>query len=100
MFADLYVVTAVSNYERYKSRYRLYRDFEKRCLDAGAKLYTVEAAFGERPHEVTNRDNPQHIQLRTSSQLWHKEQMINIGISRLPSDWKYMAWVDCDVVFA
>lgn len=100
MFADLHVVTAVANPERYKSRYNLYRDFEKRCLDAGAKLHTVEAAFGERPYEVTTHDNPNHTQLRTNSQIWHKENLLNIGISRLPKDWKYVAWVDCDVAFA
>jgi hypothetical protein len=100
MFADLHVVTAVSNPERYQSRYRLYRDFEKRCLDAGAKLHTVEVAFGDRPHEVTTADHPCHTQLRTKSQIWHKENLLNIGISRLPKDWKYVAWVDCDVAFA
>jgi hypothetical protein len=26
--------------------------------------------------------------------------MLNIGFSRLPHDWKYAAWIDCDVVFA
>ncbi len=100
MFADLYVVSAVSNPERYRSRYVLYKDFEKRCIDAGAKLYTVETAFGERPHIITQAGNPQHVQLRTSSQIWHKENMLNIGVSRLPHDWKYVAWIDTDVLFA
>lgn len=100
MFADLYVVTAVSNPERYRSKYALYKDFEKRCIDAGAKLYTVEAAFGDRPHVITNTDTANHIQLRTSSEIWNKENLINIGISRLPNDWKYVAWIDCDITFA
>lgn len=100
MFADLHVITAVSNPERYQSRYKLYREFEKRCLDAGAKLHTVEVAFNNRPHEITCADNPCHTQVRTRSQLWHKENLLNIGISRLPKDWKYVAWIDCDVAFA
>jgi hypothetical protein len=43
---------------------------------------------------------PCHIQLRTKSQIWHKENLLNIGMSRLPHDWKYVAWIDCDVLFA
>ena len=31
--------------------------------------------------------------------MWHKERLINIGITGLPPDAKYVAWVDCDVVF-
>lgn len=100
MFADLHVIAVVSNPERYRSRYTLYSDFEKHVIDSGAKLYTVEAAFGERPYAVTCANNPMHIQLRTSSQIWHKENMINLGTHRLPHDWKYMAWVDADVHFA
>lgn len=100
MFADLHVVTAISNPERYRSRYSLFKNFEKHVLDSGAKLYVVEAAFGERPHAITTANNPNHIQLRTSSEIWHKENMLNIGISRLPSDWKYVAWIDADITFA
>jgi hypothetical protein len=39
-------------------------------------------------------------QLRTFEELWHKENMINIGIQNLPNDWEYVAWIDADVTFA
>ncbi len=100
MIAPLYVVTAVFNPERYRSRYRLYWDFEKHVIDSGGQLFTVEAAFGERPFEVTRPDEPNHIQVRTDSEIWLKENLLNIGVSRLPKDWKYVAWVDADVHFA
>lgn len=98
----LYVVTCISNPIRYRSRYLLYKDFEKRVIDAGAKLYTIEAAFGERPFEVTRPDNTRNIQLRLSGgdELWHKENLLNIAIQRLPSDWAYLAWIDADLEFA
>jgi hypothetical protein len=98
--AKLYVVTAISNPKRYQSRYKLYENFAKMVNDAGAIPYTVETAFGHRPHIITQKDNAQHIQLRTSHELWHKENMLNIGFSRLPSNWEYAAWIDADVVFA
>jgi hypothetical protein len=96
----LYVVTAISNPCRYRSRYNLYRGFEKHCADGGAILYTVEMAFGGRPFEVTDVCNPRHIQVRGDDELWHKENLLNIGIGRLPAEAKYVAWIDADVEFA
>jgi hypothetical protein len=98
--APLYVVAPISNPSRYRSRYALYRDFEKYIADAGAVLYTVEAAYGDRDFAITDPANPRHVRLRTSHELWHKENLINIGVSRLPADWKYVAWIDADVRFA
>lgn len=98
--APLYVVTPIVNPSRYRSRYALYRDFAKHVTDAGAVLYTVEAAFGDRAFEIIEDGNPNHIRLRTGHEVWHKENLINIGVSRLPADWKYVAWIDADVRFA
>ena len=97
---QLHVITMISNPIRYASRYRLYRDFEARVVAAGATLWTVEVAFGERPHAVTSPGNSCHLQLRTSTELWHKENALNLLAARLPLDWKYMAWIDADVAFA
>src|SRR4030095_1629869 len=98
--SPLYVVTVVENPNRYYSRYKLYQAFEKHVEESGAILYTVELALRDRHFEVTDHCNPRHIQLRTTSQIWHKENMLNIAISRLPSDWEYVAWVDADLQFA
>lgn len=98
--ATLYVVVPIINPSRYRSRYALYKAFEKYITDAGAVLYTVEAAYGDREFEVTDPANPRHIRLRTHHEVWHKENLINIGVSRLPADWKYVAWIDADVQFA
>jgi len=95
----LYVIAVISNPARYKIRYELYRAFEKHVRDSGGILYTVELAFGDRDWEVTEADDPHDIQLRTTDELWHKENMINLGIQRLPLDWKYVAWIDADVTF-
>ncbi len=98
---QLHVVTAIANPARFHSRWALYRDFERHVLATGATLTTVEVAFGERKHEVTEAGNPRHIQLRTSHELWLKENLLNIGISRLPSapEARYIAWVDADIQF-
>jgi hypothetical protein len=98
--AKLYVITPIINPQRYNSRYKLYKKFEKMVNDSGAVLYTIEAAYGNRPFQVTTSDNPQNIQVRTISELWHKENMINVAVQRLPSNWEYVAWIDADVAFA
>ena len=94
------VVAVVSNPCRYRSRYDLYRAFERHMHASGVRLTTVELAFGERPWEVTEPDNPRHVRLRTAYELWHKENLINLGVQHLPRDWKYVAWIDADVSFA
>lgn len=100
MEEPLYVVTAVSNPCRYRSRYNLYRAFEKRVCDAGAILHTVEMAYGHRPFEVTHAGDPRNVQVRCTDELWHKENLLNIGIGRLPAEAKYIAIVDADMLFA
>ena len=95
----LYVVTTVFNSQRFRSRWRLYEDFAKMVHESGAILYTVEVAFGERDFAVTQPGNPRHIQLRTNHEVWLKENAINVGVSRLPLDWRYVAWVDADCRF-
>nr|WP_294517263.1 hypothetical protein [uncultured Rhodopila sp.] len=61
--APPYVVTPIINPSRYRSRYAQYRDFE-----------------------ITNRHNTNHIQVRTNQENRHKENLINLGVSRLPPD--------------
>ena len=96
----LYVVTCISNPVRYKTRYDLYRKFAKHMADSpNVELYTTEMAFGNRAFEITERDNPRHIQVRSFYELWHKENMLNLAIQRLPEDWEYVAWIDADILF-
>lgn len=97
----LYVIGVVSNPARYNSRYRLAREWIKAMKNTkGVGLCMVESAFGDHMHEVTEEGASNHHQLRTRSEIWAKESMINLGVKNLlPSNWKYMAWIDCDVFF-
>ena len=98
---QLLVIAVVSNPVRYKSRYELYRKFAEDMGRSGALMITVEMAFGERPFAVTQKDNPLHVQLRSVDELWHKENMINIGANyglQIFPDARYIAWIDADVL--
>jgi hypothetical protein len=57
-------------------------------------------AFGNRPFEVTNKNDLRHVQVRGHDELWHKENLLNIGFRHICQMWpdaEYFAWVDADV---
>jgi hypothetical protein len=97
----LHVVAVLSNPCQYKKRVSLMRDFMRRMeFENHVVLYIVELAYGNQPFSITSPLCPRHLQLRTSVPLWHKENMINIGIRQLlPPDWKAVAWIDSDIDF-
>ncbi len=100
---DFHVVTMISNPVRYSSRYELFKKFKHHMEKSGViHLHVVEVQNGERAFQVTEKDNPYHIQLRTIDELWIKENAINLAINRLTPrfpDWKYVAWIDADIKF-
>ncbi len=96
----LYVITCISNPRKYKSRYKLYREFKEYMSTVkGVELYTVEHAFKDRPFEITEAGDPYAIQVRGDQEFWHKENLLNIGLQHLPKEAKYIAWIDADVRF-
>lgn len=60
----------------------------------GATILVVECVLEGIPFGVTNATNPLHIRLTTPSPIYLKQNLINVGVSKLPSDWKYVAWID------
>ena len=97
----LYVITPIFNPQRYRTRWKLYNNFEKYILDSGAHLITIECTFGERAKAITEIVNDRHtiIHVQTKSEIWLKENLINLAIQRLPENWKYVAWIDADIQF-
>lgn len=98
--SPLHVIAVVSNPIRYATRYRLFREFEARMkLEPDVVLHTVELAYGHRPFEVTTEGAPRQYQYRSHEELWHKENLINLGIQQVPPSAEYIAWIDTDVSF-
>jgi hypothetical protein len=97
--SQLHVISVISNPVRYKSRTRLFQDFMNRNQTSGATHWYIEAAFGDRPFEVTNALDPHHIQVRCDHEIWIKENMVNKAVSMLPKDWEYVMWMDGDIEF-
>lgn len=96
----LHVVTCISNPARFKTRYKLYREFERRMLENPVvELWTAEMAFGDRPFEITENDNIHHLQVRSTDELWQKENLLNLMVQKIPNDGNPVAFIDADVQF-
>jgi hypothetical protein len=44
-------------------------------------------------------DSPHITTVHTDSLLWHKESLLNKVIGELPAKYKYVFWIDADVIF-
>ena len=95
----LWVIAVLNNPSRFKRRVQLFKEFVDRMKAYGVRLCIVEVAYGERNFETADIEADVKVNLRSTTVLWQKENMINIGISRLPNDWKYVAWIDTDIDF-
>jgi hypothetical protein len=111
----LYAVVPYQNAWRWKSREKHTTRAIKHFMDAGAVVVLVEAAFNRR--EFTFADSGldgapancnihgegkfrhKYIGLRSSSELWLKENLINVAAEQLPWDWQQICWLDSDVHF-
>jgi hypothetical protein len=98
---NLHVISVISNVCLFKKRYQLMREFMRRMeFENNVILYIVELAYENQPFAITSKLNPHHLQLRIKHALWHKENMINIGVRKLlPPHWKAFAWIDADIDF-
>jgi hypothetical protein len=98
----LHVIIVVSNPCLFARRYILMKEFVKRIEneETNVILYVVEMAYDKQRFLVTDEKNKRHLQLRTKTPIWHKENMINLGVKYLlPKNYKAFAWIDADVEF-
>lgn len=110
---QLWVITAISNPVRFKSRFALYRKFRHHITkELKLHLITVECAFGDREHHITDdqldtvviageEDGVRTIdvRVRNHSQVWLKESLQNIGARFLPDSCRYVLFADADIEF-
>ena len=112
--STLWVITAVSNPIRFKTRYALYKRFRNHIVnELRLNLITVECALGDRDHQLTDDDlndtvvsavtkhgvKTIDVRVRNNSQVWLKEPLQNIGARFLPQDCRYVLFADADIEF-
>jgi len=96
----LHVAVCYSNPRRWRTRRELANNFRMhmKCTP-NVRMHFIELAYGDRPYEVTDENNPDDIRVRTPHELWHKENLLNIAIQHFPHGWKYGAYLDADFHF-
>jgi hypothetical protein len=98
----LHVIAVISNPCLFAKRYILMKEFINRLQleEPNIIVYIVELCYGDQKFLITEQKNKRHLQLRTQTPIWHKENMINLGVKKLlPVGWKAFAWVDADLEF-
>jgi hypothetical protein len=98
---NLHVVVVVSNPCLFARRYILMKEFINRIEleETNVLLYVVELSYNGR-FFITQKGNKRHLQLQCKTPIWHKENMINLGVQKLlPKNWKAFAWIDADIEF-
>jgi hypothetical protein len=98
---NLHIIIVTSNPCSFKKRYKLTSEFIERIQkEKNVIIYIVELIFNNQQFKFTEAHNSKHLQLTSNKVLWHKENMINLGIKYLlPNDWKAVAWIDADIEF-
>lgn len=94
----LYVVLPYFNFCGFKRRRELFIKFINEIKDRKEIRIVVSEILG--PEPLGKIKGPwRHIKFKTESHLWAKENLVNMAVSTLPSDWKFMAWIDADISF-
>lgn len=94
---ELAVVTTYFNPCRYTTRRKNYDLFMADMAKAGVLCLTVECTFPGQDYELP--DSPDVIRVQANTLLWQKERLLNLAAACLPPSVKYVAWLDCDILF-
>jgi hypothetical protein len=98
----LNVIIVISNPCLYAKRYILLKEFVNRFdqEEENVNLFIVELIYTNQKFIVTDKKNKNHLQIKTDTPIWHKENMINLGVKYLlPKNYKAFAWIDADLEF-
>ena len=98
----LNVIAVISNPCLYAKRYKLLKEFVKRLEEEEehVNIFVVEMIYPNQQFMITNKNNKNHLQLKTDIPIWHKENMVNLAVKYLlPSNYKAFAWIDADIDF-
>lgn len=91
----IWAITCYFNPAGYRQRLANYRVFRRRLR---VPLLCVEWST-DGSYDLHDDDADQLIRVQGGDVMWQKERLLNLGVSQLPDDCVYVAWVDCDVVF-
>ena len=93
--ANMWAITSYFNPARYKRRLSNYKRFR---AELGVPLVTVELSF-DGMFELTRDDADILLQIKGGAVLWQKERLLNVALQAVPTEERFIAWLDCDIIF-
>jgi hypothetical protein len=97
----LYIVIPFYNY--FNNPYRdlhLKTFIEKYSYISNLRIVISEGIYENYLSEDYSHIVYKHIKYNVTQKIWIKENLINLAVeNHLPADWRFIAWVDCDVEF-
>ena len=99
----LTIVSCLSNPLGLSCRRKLFESFRRHVVeDVGVPLVVVECLYGTEIPQNWQHPLYHHMVVHSSSVMWHKENLLNIGIRHILDtcrDCTAIAWVDADIEF-
>jgi hypothetical protein len=89
------IVSCFFNPQQSSYRLKVFNQFYERIKHLNHLI--IECVIGNGQPQLAETENIQRVY--TKSLLWHKETLLNKAISQLPPQFKYIFWVDADVIF-
>jgi hypothetical protein len=92
---DFWAITSYFNLTGGARRLRNYRCFKRHL---SVPLLTVEW-HPQGSFQLRNDDADTLVRISGGDLMWQKERLLNLAVAALPSHVKYVAWLDCDILF-
>ena len=89
------VIACYFNPQRSQHRLQAFNKWYETIKNVNHQI--IECAIGGTKPQLSNHKDV--IQITADTMLWHKEALLNHIISRLDPKYKYVFWVDTDVLF-
>ena len=92
----LAAVTCFFNPHGGRRRVRIFHNFAAGLQCMGIPLFAIEAAFGASPRQI---DSTWQVAIDPEAIFWHKENLLNIAVERLPEQYDAVLVIDADAVY-
>jgi len=96
---ELTIVSTYFNPSNFRSKYQNCLKFIQSLNESQLSYLIVECVFDDAEFALPHTDD-RIVRIRASSVLWQKERLLNVAIAHLPPTCRYVAWLDCDILFA
>jgi hypothetical protein len=73
--------------------------FLRQLESSGISTFAAELAYDDDPYFLPSSPNVFHFRTARTNVLWHKENLLNLAVERIPTKYDKIAWTDTDIAF-